>query len=172
MEDGGNAKKPKAYIQWVNVPDAIKIEEVRYFNPLFKSDPPPADFESDISDTSLEVYKNAIVEPAFYELAKKAMEDARKESEERTIKAKKEAATSAPGEHRAVEHAEDEPVTTAEQLVGPENIRFQGMRLAYFTVDRESTLACLNDPSAGKKEDDKIILNRIVSLKEDVGKNA
>ena len=40
---------------------------------------------------------------------------------------------------------------------GPESVRFQGMRVAYFCVDREST-----------KDD--LILNRIVSLKEDVGK--
>lgn len=41
---------------------------------------------------------------------------------------------------------------------GPETVRFQGMRVAYFCVDRETT-----------KDD--LILNRIVSLKEDVGKD-
>ena len=40
---------------------------------------------------------------------------------------------------------------------GPEIVRFQGMRVAYFCVDREST-------------EDSLILNRIVSLKEDTGK--
>ncbi|OCF36927.1 glutamine-tRNA ligase [Kwoniella heveanensis BCC8398] len=180
LEDSGTAKKAKAYIQWVNAPEAVKIDEVRYFKPLFKSDPPPPDFESDVNPDSLEVYKNAVIEPAFYELAKKAISDARKESEERTIKAK--AAAAAPSsEHspaagsEAAKHGEDEPVATAEQLVGMESIRFQGMRLAYFTVDRESKLACLDEPAdkkAGPREGDKIVLNRIVSLKEDVGKKA
>lgn len=39
----------------------------------------------------------------------------------------------------------------------PETVRFQGMRVAYFCLDRDST-------------DDKLILNRIVSLKEDAKK--
>ncbi|KAL7812784.1 tRNA synthetases class I, catalytic domain-containing protein [Trichoderma gracile] len=43
--------------------------------------------------------------------------------------------------------------------VGPETVRFQAMRVAYFALDSDST-------------DDKIVLNRIVALKEDSGKNA
>ena len=41
--------------------------------------------------------------------------------------------------------------------VRPETVRFQGMRVAYFCVDRGTTA-------------DNLILNRIVSLKEDTGK--
>ncbi|CAJ2506222.1 Uu.00g003520.m01.CDS01 [Anthostomella pinea] len=41
---------------------------------------------------------------------------------------------------------------------GPENVRFQAMRVAYFALDSDST-------------DDSIVLNRIVSLKEDSGKS-
>ncbi|KAK8043218.1 Nucleotidylyl transferase [Apiospora phragmitis] len=40
---------------------------------------------------------------------------------------------------------------------GPESVRFQAMRIAYFAMDSDST-------------DDKIVLNRIVSLKEDAAK--
>ncbi len=40
----------------------------------------------------------------------------------------------------------------------PETIRFQGMRVAYFCLDRAST-------------DGSLILNRIVGLKEDTGKD-
>ncbi|WVQ82171.1 glutamine-tRNA ligase [Cryptococcus sp. DSM 104549] len=177
-----SAKKAKAYIQWVNVPDAVHIDEVRYFKTLFKSDPPPADFEADVDKESLEVYRDAVVEPAFYELARKQMTDARKESEERTRKAKEQAAdpsavaTSAKEAGSAeASHGEDEPVATAEQLVGNENVRFQGMRLAYFALDREASLGCLKEDGegkAGKREGDKIVLNRIVSLKEDGGKKA
>jgi glutaminyl-tRNA synthetase len=176
LENDGTAKKPKAYIQWVNAPDAVKIDEVRYFLPLFKTEPPPADFESDINPDSLVVYKNAVIEPAFYGVAKKALQDAKKDSEERTKKAKAEMAketSEEKAEKKNVEHQEDEPVVEASGLVGPENVRFQGMRLAYFTLDRESKVGCLDDPSKdGKSEGDKIILNRIVSLKEDTGKNA
>ncbi|KAH0599761.1 hypothetical protein MHUMG1_02551 [Metarhizium humberi] len=40
---------------------------------------------------------------------------------------------------------------------GPESVRFQAMRVGYFAMDSDST-------------EDKIVLNRIVSLKEDAGK--
>ncbi|ORX36887.1 tRNA synthetases class I, catalytic domain-domain-containing protein [Kockovaella imperatae] len=180
LENDGKAKKAKAYIQWVSGPDAVRVEEVRYFHPLFKSDPPPSDFESDVDPKSLEIFTDALIEPAFYSLAKKAILNARKESEERLKKAKEESAVpsissaSAPVEGSEAA-GEDEPVATAEQLVGMENIRFQGMRLAYFAVDRESKLGCLEESEGekpGKKSGDKIILNRIVSLKEDSGKKA
>lgn len=39
----------------------------------------------------------------------------------------------------------------------PETVRFQGLRTAYYCVDKDST-------------PDHVVLNRIVSLKEDVGK--
>lgn len=42
---------------------------------------------------------------------------------------------------------------------GPESVRFQAMRVGYYCMDKESTT-------------DKIILNRIVGLKEDASKNA
>ena len=173
LENDGNAKKPKAFVQWVNAPDAIKIDEVRYFHPLFKTEPPPADFESDINTSSLEVFTEAVIEPAFYTVASKAIRDAKKESEERTNKAKEAMASNDSAGAKGAEHKEDEPVVEASGLVGPENVRFQGMRLAYFTVDRESKVGCLEDDKVdGKREGDRIILNRIVSLKEDTGKNA
>ncbi|WOO85607.1 putative glutamine--tRNA ligase [Vanrija pseudolonga] len=177
LENDGTAKKAKAYIQWVNAPDAIKIDEVRYFSNLFKSDPPPANFEDDINPDSLKVYKNAVVEPAFYELAKKAITDAKEESEERTRKAGAEneianAETDKAAAAAAAGH-DDQPVAKAASLYGLENIRFQGMRLAYFAVDRESELHCLDEAATvkpGKRPGDRIILNRIVTLKEDAGK--
>ncbi|OJZ90074.1 glutaminyl-tRNA synthetase [Aspergillus piperis CBS 112811] len=42
---------------------------------------------------------------------------------------------------------------------GPESVRFQAMRVAYFAVDSDST-------------DDRVVLNRIVSLKQDVSKSS
>lgn len=47
-----------------------------------------------------------------------------------------------------------EPATTEPR---PETVRFQGMRVAYFCIGRETTK-------------DNLILNRIVSLKEDTRK--
>ena len=175
LETDGKVKKAKAYIQWVNASDAVTIDEVRYFNPLFRSDPPPSDFESDVDPTSLEVFKGAVIEKEFYELAKKAVSDSRKDSEERLRKAKAQTAESS--DHASVKDSEaageDEPVATVEQLVGMENVRFQGMRLAYFALDRDSELGCLQegDVRAGGRDGDRVVLNRIVSLKEDSGKS-
>ncbi|KAK4686749.1 glutaminyl-tRNA synthetase, partial [Tremellales sp. Uapishka_1] len=177
LQNDGKAKKAKAYIQWVNAIDGIKIDEVRYFSTLFKTEPPPADFESDVSDASLAVYKDAIIEPAFYELSKKALKEAREQGEARTKKAVEEAATSSAfhlEEGQKADDDDDAPVATADQLVGLENVRFQGMRLAYFTIDRESSIRCLEKGNEGMgwSKEDRIILNRIVSLREDGGKNA
>src|SRR5690606_30840158 len=41
---------------------------------------------------------------------------------------------------------------------GPETVRFQAMRVGYFAIDSDTT-------------EDKTVLNRIVTLKEDAGKN-
>ncbi|SPO07106.1 probable glutamine-tRNA ligase [Cephalotrichum gorgonifer] len=50
------------------------------------------------------------------------------------------------------------PATAGEkEKAGPEAVRFQAIRVGYFAVDEDST-------------EDKIVLNRIVSLKEDSGK--
>lgn len=45
----------------------------------------------------------------------------------------------------------------ASDITLPETVRFQGMRVAYFCLDRDST-------------ESSIVLNRIVSLKEDAKK--
>ncbi|KAL7421559.1 Glutaminyl-tRNA synthetase [Cryptotrichosporon argae] len=176
LEDDGSAKKAKAYIQWVSAADAVRVDEVRVFHPLFKSDPPPADFEADVDPASLEVIGSAVVEPAIYELAVRAIADARAESEARTTRAVEEADHSAPTHAPAPDSEaarEDAPVVTAEQLVGMENIRFQAMRTAYFAVDKDSVIGCLDaGAKLGRHDGDRIVLNRIVSLKEDAGKKA
>ena len=45
-------------------------------------------------------------------------------------------------------------------VAGPETVRFQGMRMGYFCVDRDSSVGM-----------EGVVLNRIVSLKEDTGKD-
>jgi len=91
------------------------------------------------------------------------------QSKTRTEKALKENKTRVHGAD------DDTPRATSDQLVGKECIRFQGLRVAYFTVDRDSTLRFLeegDDVVPALKDGDSVTLNRIVSLKEDAGKAA
>ena len=152
--DGGPPKKPKRYIlqcrervrmsslqllmlpsfvHWVSVSPTQHspiTAEVRVINPLFKSDNPaahPAGFLTDINPSSEEIFPDAIIEVGFREIRRRA-----------------------PWPAEAGEKNDHESA-------GPETVRFQGMRMGYFCVDKES-------------EGDKVVLNRIVSLKEDTGK--
>ena len=179
LEDGeGAGKKPKAFIQWVAEHAAsgspVRVDETRIFYQLFKSENPSAavpDFKADINPDSLEVVKGALVEVGFWPLAKRAYAGARRESKARTDAALKAAATSA-GPAAA---DDDTPKATSEQLVGKECIRFQGLRVAYFAADKDARLACLEEAEGvepARKQGDYIVLNRIVSLKEDSGKTA
>ena len=59
--------------------------------------------------------------------------------------------------------------------MGKECIRFQGLRVAYFATDKDARLTCLEEAEGvepARKQGDYIVLNRIVSLKEDSGKAA
>ncbi|KAF9779998.1 glutaminyl-tRNA synthetase [Thelephora terrestris] len=175
LENSGQAKKPKAFIQWVaeHAPSGspIRVDEARIFHQLFKSDNPAAspDYLADINPDSLEVVKGALLETGFLTLAKKLWRDAIAESTARTEKALKENETRVNGTD------DDTPRATSDQLVGKECIRFQGLRVAYFAVDKDSTLRFLeegDDVVPVLKDGDSIVLNRIVSLKEDAGKTA
>lgn len=196
LEDGtgpsGDKKfkgKDASAIHWVSArkDQHVEVDEVRYFEPLFKSDDPSKveNFETDINPDSLRVFKGALLEPAFYPVAKKLIKDAKAEAVKRTtaaasfaedrvdsdkpvevVQGSKETATHVP-------HDDDTPVATADQLVGMECIRFQGMRQAYFAVDKESVIGCLEEDDtkeAGPRPGDRIVLNKIVSLKEEKSK--
>ncbi|KAL8723359.1 MAG: hypothetical protein Q9225_000342 [Loekoesia sp. 1 TL-2023] len=128
-EEGSAFKKPKTYIQWVGS-SAIKAE-VRIFNPLFKSENPDTaegGYMNDINSNSEEIYANAMIEPGLEEIRRRAPWP--EEEGEKGVKK---------GE------------------AGWETVRFQGLRVGYFCMDRDS-------------EGGKVVLNRIVSLKEDAGK--
>ena len=106
--------------------------EIRLFNSLFRSEDPqthPDGFLADINVNSEEVYSNAIIEIGFQEI-----------------------------HDRAPWPAEGGEKVTSGETTAPETVRFQGMRVAYFALDK--------DYSSGK-----VILNRIVSLKEDAAKS-
>ena len=133
-EEGAAFKKPKTYIQWVGLSPAHKsptTAEARVFNPLFKSENPDSaegGFINDINPNSEAVYHNAMIEIGLEEIRK-----------------------------RAPWPEEEGEKKVATQEAGPESVRFQGLRVAYFAMDRDTT-------------DEKLVLNRIVSLKEDAGK--
>ncbi|KDR83953.1 hypothetical protein GALMADRAFT_55864 [Galerina marginata CBS 339.88] len=171
LENEGQPKKPKAFIQWVAEHAAsgspVKVDETRIFNPLFKSERVPNDFRSDIASDSLETIKTAIVEVGFWPLAKRSLEEARKDAKTRTDKAAKESFAVEPGTE------DDTPHATSEQLIGNECVRFQGLRVAYFALDKDCHIAALEAGSTDtrRQEGDYIVLNRIVSLKEDSGKS-
>ncbi|PTU19092.1 hypothetical protein P175DRAFT_0533513 [Aspergillus ochraceoroseus IBT 24754] len=119
--------KPKTYIHWV--PEGSRKVEVRIHEALFKSDDPTAvegGFLADINANSETIYKEALIEPGFEEVHRRA-----------------------PWPEAAGEKSKS----------GPESVRFQGMRVAYFAMDSDST-------------EDHVVLNRIVSLKQDTGKSA
>ncbi|KAL2177064.1 tRNA synthetases class I, catalytic domain-containing protein [Thermothelomyces heterothallicus CBS 202.75] len=125
-------KKPKTFIQWVPAGEdsGSRKCEVRVYNRLFKSDNPSAAEGGFLSDLNPE---SEIVYP-----------NAVIESGFDEVKAR------APWPEAAGEDKRGKG--------GPESVRFQGMRVAYFAMDSDST-------------DDKIVLNRIVSLKEDKEKS-
>ncbi|THV08374.1 glutaminyl-tRNA synthetase [Dendrothele bispora CBS 962.96] len=152
VENQAQIKKPKAFIQWVaeHAPSGspVRIDETRVHHRLFESDNPAAspDFRKDINPDSLEVVKNALIEVGFWSLAKRSFVDAKRDSIKRAGN---------------------------ESLVGNECVRFQGLRIAYFALDKDAKAACLgqvDDAKPGRSEGDYLVLNRIVSLKEDAGK--
>ncbi|KAL1735985.1 tRNA synthetases class I, catalytic domain-containing protein [Schizophyllum commune] len=174
LENEGATKKPKAFIQWVaeHAPSGspVRIDETRVFHKLFKSDEPPSDFRSDIDKNSLEVIKGAMVEAGFWPLAKRLYTEAKRDAKARTEKA-----TAESGDAPRGGAPNDAPSATAEQLIGLECVRFQGLRVAYFALDKDSRIACLDEPDnvePGRRQGDYLVLNRIVSLKEDAGKSS
>lgn len=183
VSEGARPVKPKAFIQWVadHAPSGspVRVDEVRIFHQLFKSDNPAGldDYIQDIDQDSLQVVKGAMLEVGFYALAKRLLEEARREGKARTEKALKEGdeSSSAAPTHTPTHTGDDDdtPKATVEQLVGNECVRFQGLRVAYFTLDKDAILGSLAEPDdrvAGARTGDKLILNRIVSLKEDSSK--
>lgn len=196
--NGDKKWKPKDTVAIHWLPDTedgnVKLDQVSVFGPLFKSENPAKldDFRNDINPDSLQVFSNALVEPQFYPLARLLIKQATEEAEARTKAAASFSQSGAVDPNASVEvsmgqtdsitatrspHAAndpDTPIATAAQLVGMECIRFQGMRVGYFAVDKESVLGCLTeqDGEAGKRQGDKIVLNKIVSLKEEKGKAA
>jgi glutaminyl-tRNA synthetase len=166
-------KKPKAFIQWVAEHPAsgspVRIDEIRVFHQLFKSTNPLTvsdGFLSDIAPNTEEVIKGAMLEVGFWSLAKRMVAEARSEVKCRVEKALK---------SNPDNGADSSSDVISEQLIGNECIRFQGLRVAYFAVDKDARTQCLNEPAdevPAQRQGDYVVLNRIVSLKEALGKAA
>lgn len=147
-EEGVMPKKPKGWIHWVAASSAHQSPnhaKVRIINPLFRSANPsahPNGFLSDINPQSEEIYPNAMIETGFQEVRRKAPW---------------------PGEAGEKEAATSSKTDIAADAINPpcggppETVRFQGMRMGYFCVDKDSEAGIT-------------VLNQIVSLKEDAGK--
>ncbi|KAI1800752.1 glutaminyl-tRNA synthetase [Daldinia bambusicola] len=124
-------KKPKAYIQWVPTEAAgTRKAEVRIYNSLFKSNNPNEAPGGFLNDINPE---SEVIYPNA--LVESGFDEVKRR---------------APWPEAAGESELGKG--------GPESVRFQAMRIAYFAMDSDST-------------DDHIILNRIVALKEDAGKS-
>ena len=129
--EGTAPVKPKSYIQWVaHAPshNSPIPAEVRIFNPLFKSLNPDNAEGGFLSDISSD--SEEVFPDAMIECG---YEEVRRRAPW-------------PRDHVSNLHP------------GPWSVRFQGVRVAYFTVDRDTG------------EGGKVVLNKIVGLKEDAGK--
>lgn len=142
--------KPKAFIQWVAHAPQHKSPiraEVRIFRSLFKSENPdaaPGGFLADVNTTSEENYPNAVMEVGFDKIARRGPwpKDFLSEND-----------------------------GMGGRAPGPWDVRFQGVRVAYFAVDRESILEPAKELSPAEREiQRKVVLNQIVPLKEDSAK--
>lgn len=173
-EEGATFKKPKTYIQWVAASEKHKSPikaEVRIFSSLFKSENPDSaegGFLADVNPKSEEIYPGAMIETGLNEViarapwpkeeGEKGMSNETAEStisktDDPSVSEKETAAGHVDGSGEAAAKL-NTPHSTA---APPETVRFQGLRVAYFAIDKDSVHS-------------KIVLNRIVSLKEDSGK--
>jgi len=165
-QNEGPIVKPKAYIQWVaqHSPSGspLTIHEARLFRPLFTCANPAGsdDFIADLNPESLQVAKGAMTEIGFWDVATQGLQAAREEAERR-----KPGTTAKPADTTC-------PSSSNVDSTGYECVRFQGLRVAYFCVDKDSRIQAVEEGRVqlGYTKGDFIVLNTIVSLKEDTGK--
>ena len=174
-DGSASSKKPKSFIHWVASSPHHHSPihaEVRLINPLFKSDNPaahPEGFLNDINPDSEQIFPKAMIETGFEEIRKRApwpaeageMKKAADDDDEAKMleeHAKSDASTMPDAGADVGSSAGADLVVKA--AARPETVRFQGMRMGYFCVDLES------GGGGGR-----LVLNRIVSLKEDTGKD-
>lgn len=168
--DGSAPKKPKSWIHWVGSSSSRESPiqaKVRIINPLFKSENPASldNFLSDVNPGSQTYFPNAMIEVGFEEIRRRApwpAEAGEKALVEPTPKDVISESAASTGLDRKITQPSAEKVANGDRtqphMSKPEAVRFQGMRMGYFCIDKNSS-------------EDQLVLNRIVSLKEDSGKD-
>ena len=152
--------KVRTYIHWVAEHAAsaspVHVKETRIFGQLFKSDDPAAaeDYLADVNPESLQVVKGALLEVGIRSLVEK-IRDKSKEA----------------GEQQTQITADPKAALSGGTGGGNERVRFQGMRTAYFCLDKDAKISALEKTKQAERmtqpEEDEFVLNWIVSLKED-----
>ncbi|KAJ2617582.1 Glutaminyl-tRNA synthetase [Coemansia sp. RSA 1365] len=148
-ENTGSHPKPKTFIQWVadcpSLGSPVRLDELRIYNPLFKHSNPMD--KSAVSGGWLSDVDRDSLEVVKGAVAELGLWDS----------IKRYAATEA-GKKELDEH-------------NVEGLRFQFMRIGYFTLDKDTALsaAAIKEDRVG---DARFVVNRIVTLKEDSKKGA
>ncbi|KAJ2256961.1 Glutaminyl-tRNA synthetase [Coemansia sp. RSA 455] len=149
FEPDGAQAKPKTFIQWIaecpKLGSPVRLDEVRVYNPLFKHDNPKDSSEVPggwLSDVNQDSL--VVVKGAIAEVGLWDW-------------IKRYAATEA-GRKELAQH-------------NVENVRFQFKRIGYFALDKDTVLAPA-DIESGQIGSSKLIMNRIVTLKEDPKKGS
>ncbi|KAJ2260957.1 Glutaminyl-tRNA synthetase [Coemansia sp. RSA 376] len=149
FEPDGAQTKPKTFIQWIadcpKLGSPVRLDEVRVYNPLFKHDNPKDSSEVPGGWLS-DVNQDSLV------VVKGAIADVGLWDW-----IKRYAATEA-GRKELAQH-------------NVENVRFQFKRVGYFALDKDTVLAPA-DIESGQIGSSKLIMNRIVTLKEDPKKGS
>ncbi|KAJ2097977.1 Glutaminyl-tRNA synthetase [Coemansia sp. RSA 922] len=149
FEPDGAQAKPKTFIQWIadcpKLGSPVRLDEVRVYNPLFKHDNPKDSSEVPGGWLS-DVNQDSLV------VVKGAIADVGLWDW-----IKRYAATEA-GRKELAQH-------------NVENVRFQFKRVGYFALDKDTVLAPA-DIESGQIGSSKLIMNRIVTLKEDPKKGS
>ncbi|KAI9502850.1 tRNA synthetases class I, catalytic domain-containing protein [Coemansia spiralis] len=145
----GKQSKPKTYIQWIaDCPKAgspVRLNEVRIYDPLFRH-PDPCD-KATVPDGYISDINEDSLKIAKGALVETGLWDV----------IKRYAATDA-GKEELSKH-------------NVENIRVQFMRIGYFALDKDTVLS-LADIENNNTGSANLVINRIVTLKEDSKKDA
>ncbi|KAJ1965300.1 Glutaminyl-tRNA synthetase [Dipsacomyces acuminosporus] len=147
-ENQGKHAKPKTFIQWIadcpKLGSPVRLDEVRIYQPLFRHANPYDKAEVPggwLSDVDRDSLQ--AVKGAIAEVGLWEL-------------IKRFAATEAGKKDLAAHNLE--------------NIRFQFMRIGYFALDKDAVLSA-ESVGNDQAKDTKIVMNRIVTLKEDAKKN-
>ena len=107
-----------------------------------------------------------MLEVGIFRVAEMAMAQAKREAHERVQQAAQLAENALGKDAAQSVQAHDASQASASSTVGKECVRFQAMRVGYFAADSDSSMALFGDQAPHH-----LVLNRIVSLKEDAGKS-